>query len=287
MSNRYGYWVDSFERGPSVFPFRNLPVPVVLDLDFKMEADDLFALAYALMCPETVDLRRVTAAPCPVDDDGFEKVGRVVELVQGEAGGLLAGREGAADVILEESFQTEGRLVVVVTGPPTNVVRALEIDPGLKERVAVVWLGGHAFWHINSHEPNMMADFESSRALLDMDVPLVLLPCAGVATHLALTKPEVEAEIRPWGKLGAYLADEYFGTVGQELAGHQVMGALGAVAMLTVPGSMDVRAHPAPVLEEGLFYRFEEGRRLIDVCFWLSRSAVFGDFYVRLREAKG
>lgn len=39
------------------------PVPVILDTDTYNEIDDQFALVYALLTPECINLRGVTAAP--------------------------------------------------------------------------------------------------------------------------------------------------------------------------------------------------------------------------------
>ena len=66
------------------------PVPAILDTDTYNEIDDQFALVYALLSPESIELRGVTAAPffnsrSTSAGDGMEKsyqeIVRIVELM--------------------------------------------------------------------------------------------------------------------------------------------------------------------------------------------------------------
>lgn len=308
MYGGYGWstaGVEGVERG---FPFGGMPRPVILDTDTFNEIDDQFALVYALLSPEAVDLRAVTAAPflnqrSVSAGDGMEKslaeIRKILGLMGADEGLAVAGSVGfcvekggavesaAARRIIEESLACDGRLVVVAIGAPTNVASALMMDEGLKDRISVVWLGGHALWHRTQAEFNLQQDLMASRVLFDSGVPLVLVPCVGVATHLSLTRPEVEAWVRPCGAVGEYLASTYCAEVGLGLGDYRVIWDLAAVAALTVPGSLDVRRCGSPVLEEGLVYRFEEGRGEVQVCFGLDRGALFGDFWGKLGGGYG
>lgn len=287
------------------FPFGETPVPVILDTDTYNEIDDQFALVWTLLSPEAVDLRAVTAAPflnqrSTSAEDGMvkslEEIYRILDLMGadsglaaegsrafcGEVGGVV--ESPAAVRIIEEARKCDGKLVVVAIGAPTNVASALMMEPGLKDQFSVVWLGGHGYWHKDTNEFNMVQDVLASRTLMDLEVPLVQIPCHGVATHLSLTRAEVEASVRPCGGIGEFLAERFCEEVQPQVGAYRVIWDLAAVAAVVMPSALDVRVHPSPVLEDGLFYRFEEGRRMIQACFGVDRSAVFGDLWVKLAE---
>ena len=53
----------NFNEKSYTVPAGACPVPVILDTDTYNEIDDQFALVYALLTPECINLRGVTAAP--------------------------------------------------------------------------------------------------------------------------------------------------------------------------------------------------------------------------------
>jgi len=97
----------------------------------------------------------------------------------------------AIDLILEESHRHEG-LVLVPTGPLTNVASALARDPSLAQRLRRIVLMGGAMGLGNvtpAAEFNIAADPEAARAVFESGVPITMVPLE--TTHQALATPEV------------------------------------------------------------------------------------------------
>jgi inosine-uridine nucleoside N-ribohydrolase len=95
------------------------------------------------------------------------------------------------DVILEASHTQPG-LVLIATGPLTNVATALQRDPGLVQRLQRVVLMGGAIGLGNvtpAAEFNIAADPEAARALFECGVPITMVPLE--VTHRALATPQV------------------------------------------------------------------------------------------------
>jgi inosine-uridine nucleoside N-ribohydrolase len=99
------------------------------------------------------------------------------------------------DLILEASHAHEG-LVLVATGPLTNVATALARDPGLVARLQRVVLMGGAIGLGNvtpAAEFNIGADPEAARAVFESGVPITMVPLE--TTHRALATPDVMQRI--------------------------------------------------------------------------------------------
>ena len=97
----------------------------------------------------------------------------------------------AVDVILEASHAHDG-LVLVPTGPLTNVATALARDPSLARRLRRIVLMGGAMGLGNvtpAAEFNIAADPEAARAVFESGVPITMVPLE--TTHQALATPQV------------------------------------------------------------------------------------------------
>lgn len=101
----------------------------------------------------------------------------------------------AVDVILEASHEREG-LVLVPTGPLTNVATALSRDPNLAQRLRHIVLMGGAMGLGNvtpAAEFNIAADPDAARIVFESGVPITMVPLE--TTHRALATPEVIGRI--------------------------------------------------------------------------------------------
>lgn len=99
------------------------------------------------------------------------------------------------DLILEAS-RTHPALVVVATGPLTNVATALQRDPALAQRLSRVVLMGGAIGLGNvtpAAEFNIGADAEAARAVFESGLPITMVPLE--TTHQALATAEVRQRL--------------------------------------------------------------------------------------------
>lgn len=205
---------------------------VILDTDTYNEIDDQFALALAMLSPKEIELLAVTAAPFHNGNsdsyaDGMERsyreIGIVMELVQKSHGvspvPYYRGstermpdiqtpvQSEAADKIYEIAMSSEETTYVVAIGALTNVSSAIVAHPELTEKIAVIWLGGNARWYEGGGEFNLQGDRNATNALYASKVPLLTVPCQGVASTLIMTLPEIEYQLRGTSPLGDYLCD--------------------------------------------------------------------------------
>ncbi|HYI96987.1 MAG TPA: nucleoside hydrolase, partial [Bryobacteraceae bacterium] len=203
-------------------------VQAVLDTDTYNEIDDQFAVAYALRSSDRIDIEAIYAAPYLNDRstsaaDGMQKsydeILRILaRLKVSDKGFVYRGSESfmtapdkpvksaaAEDLIGKALKPRSGPLYVLTIGAPTNVSSAILIEPKIKEKIVVVWLGGQPFdWH-TANEFNLKQDLHASRILYDSGVPLVNVPARNVSEHLRTTVPELEKFMKGKSPIADYL----------------------------------------------------------------------------------
>jgi len=282
---------------------------VVLDTDTYNEVDDQFALAHLLLSPERIDLEAVYAAPffnersaSPADgmEKSYEEILRVLELIQprqvpevfrGSTAFLPDATtpvESAAAVDLVERAlaSKEEKLYVVAIGAATNVASALLLEPKIAEYIVLVWLGGHAPYWPNTREFNLKQDLHAARVLLDNDVPLVLIPCNPVASHLITTVAELEEQLAPHSKLGAYLTKIVHDHKGNPPGWSKIIWDISASAWVIEPDWVPTDPVPSPILRDDLTWELRSDRRQILVARQVHRNKIFGDFFAKARQQK-
>lgn len=283
----------------------NEPVDVVLDTDTYNEIDDQFALAYAARAPERITLQAVYAAPFHNErstgpGDGMEKsyaeIARVLERLDREDIPTFRGSKAwlpapdrpvpspaAVDLAARALQHQTGRLYVVAIGAPTNVASALLMAPQIADRIVVVWLGGHARQHWDTREFNLFQDLHATRVLLDSGVPLVRVPCLGVAEHLRTTEAELAAYVKGHGPIADYLYRTYADVYPDHFAKSRVLWDVVAVAWLMDPVFTTTALLPSPLVSEAFRLSEDPRRHLIREVIALNRDAILADLFTRLR----
>lgn len=204
------------------------PVDVVLDTDAYNEIDDQFAIAYLLRSKHRLNTVALYAAPfsnalASTPEEGMEKSYREILHLLTLCGETVDVFRGACTYLPDENtpapspaardlaaramgYSSEAPLYVVAIGAITNIASALLLEPRIRDRIVVVWLGGHAHhWH-DTLEFNMRQDFKAARVVMRAGVPFVQLPCRGVVSEFATTAPELEALFYDKNPLADYLA---------------------------------------------------------------------------------
>jgi len=291
-------------------PATGAPVDLVLDTDTDNEIDDQFALAYALLSADRLNLQAVYAAPFGNDattpEDGMRRshreILRVLERFDTPAHGFVfegsthwltgatAPPESTAVTDLVERARARAGtepLYVVAIGAPTNVASALLAAPDIAERIVVVWLGGNpAGWH-PAREYNLEQDPAATRVLLDSGVPLVHVPCVNVTEHLRTTLAEIDRFVRPHGAIGDYLARLYEGHYDDHFGRSKVLWDIGAVAYLVDPAWTPSALTRSPLLTSELTWSHDPTRHLIREVLSVRRDEIFADFFAKLRDHRG
>ena len=285
-----------------------VPARMVLDTDAWNEIDDQFALTHALLAADRVRLEAVYAAPfcnsrADTPAEGMRKseaeIRRVLAALPERQVPVFSGSDRwltdagapvispAASDLIERSLGGDSPLHVVAIGAPTNVASALLADPGLAMRIVVVWLGGHALHWRSAEEFNLQQDPAASRVLLDSGVPLVLVPCNGVADRMITTRGEIEQYVRPHGEIGELLAGLYADYVPDRPGQSRVIWDLAATAWVLQRDWLQTELTTSPVLTSELTWSRDSQRHLIRVAAQVDRDQVFADLFRRLAERDG
>jgi purine nucleosidase len=295
--------------------FRRLQSPVgklrvVLDTDTYNEIDDQFAVTHALLSPERIDLQAIYAAPFhnrrsqgPGDgmEKSYEEILRLLQRLGRAQDGFVyrgstryaddavAPERSAAALDLVERAMAGGDepLYVAAVGAITNVAAALRIEPRIVQRIVVVWLGGQPLHWPTAREFNLEQDVPATRTVLDSGVPLVLIPCSSVASHLQTTVPEIESYVKGRGAIGDYLARifaEYRTPHEASVAWSKPVWDLAAVAWLLNSDWVPADLVHSPILTDQVTWSRDAGRHWIRVAHTVHRDPVFRDLFTKLQR---
>ncbi|MBE5786216.1 MAG: nucleoside hydrolase [Clostridiales bacterium] len=292
------------------------PVDVILDTDTYNEIDDQFAIAYMLHAPEKLRVRAVCAAPflnakSESPADGMEKsYHEIIKIL------TLAGRQdlvcqvyrGSTEYLPDENTPVESEaarkiaaiameytkekpLYVVAIGAITNVASALLMQPEIREKMVVVWLGGHDIHWPDNKEFNLMQDVASARIIFGCGVRLVQLPCMGVVSAVATTGPELIHWLRGKGPLCDYLCDNTIQEAESYAKGKawsRVIWDITAIGWLLNDDNrlMQSREIPSPIPQYDHHFSFDPRRHPMTYVWHINRDAIFTDLFTRLTKGK-
>lgn len=282
----------------------------VLDTDTYNEIDDQFALAYALLSPEQLDVVAIYAAPfhnsrSSGPEDGmlrsYDEIERVLDRL-GRRGTLPVYHGSTAwlpedstplpsaaadDLIARAMAADDDPLYVVAIGAITNVASAILKAPEIIERIVVVWLGGHpSRWH-HAREFNLRQDVRAAQVVFDCGVALIHVPCINVAEHLLTTEPELAALVKGKSAIGDYLYTIFTGYYEDHYARSKELWDLGPIAWLVQPAWTESALVHSPILSPALTWSYDPHRHLIRELDRLRRDAIFGDLFRKLECAGG
>ena len=285
-------------------------VSAVVDSDTYNEIDDQFAVAYALRSPAHMDIEAVYAAPFHNErsdsaGDGmqksYEEILRILKRLDVNSSGFAfagsktfmpaAGKPvespAARDLIAKALKPRSGPLYVITIGAPTNVSSALLLEPKIRERIVVVWLGGQPYDWPTAKEFNLQQDLHASRVLHDSGVALVNIPTRNVSEHLRTTVPEVEHFLKGKSPIADYLASEFVAYAkwkapGAQFAWSKVIWDISAVAWLIDPRWVPTKVVPSPGLTDDMKYQALSGRHPVRVATTCNRDQIFNDLFRKL-----
>lgn len=282
---------------------------IVLDTDTFNEIDDQFALVYAMLSQDQLDVTAITAAPfhntrSSGPADGMEKshaeILRVLDrlnhpsddLVWRGAGSYLPAADRPADSpaagrIIELAMSNSDPLYVLAVGAATNVATALLLEPRILRRIVVVWLGGHPTNHHTTEEFNLRQDVHAARVLFDSGVPLVHVPCRNVAEHLRTTQAELHKYVAGHGPVGDYLSTIYDGYMADHYGRSKVIWDVAVVAWMLDDAWVPTHLLHSPLLNDGLTWSHDPRRHFVREAVHCDRDAIFSDLFRKIEAAGG
>ena len=287
-------------------------VDVVLDTDAYNEIDDQFAIAYMLKSQDRLHVKAIYAAPFFNQKSSSPRDGMLKSYDEIRHVLRIAGREDLysevfkgseqflhdeqtpapspaanALIALSKSYTAENPLYVMAIGAITNIASALLLEPDLRQRIVLIWLGGHA-WHLDdTREFNMRQDVAAARVVFGCGVPLVQLPCLGVVDRVHTTMPELEHWLKGKSPLCDYLASNTIAEAESYAAGKpwsRIIWDVAAVAWLT-GGERELmhdRLDYSPLPQYDHYYSFDKTRHLMRYVYHINRDALMADLIQKL-----
>jgi len=289
-------------------------VRVVLDTDTYNEIDDQYAVAYSLLSPERLSVEAIYAAPFVNNrstsaaqgmEKSYEEILRLLKffkrvdpsIAHQGSNRFFQQRDrpvdspAARDLIERALKPGPGPLYVLAIGCPVNVSSAIVMEPKIKEKIVVVWLGGTPHYWPSAKEFNLQQDVMASQLLFDSGVALVQIPTKNVSEHLRTTVPELEKHLRGRSRLGDYLYGQFLEYsavhiddrgLGDNYPWSKVIWDISAVAWLNNPEWVPSEIVPSPVLTDDMRWERVAGRHTIRVATNVNRDPVFNDVFSRL-----
>jgi len=288
------------------------PVDVVIDTDTYNEVDDQFALAYLIKNDAKLKLKAIYAAPffnkmssSPKDgmEKSYEEIFKVLKAMDREdlSPIVYKGSENylpdektpvispAAQDLAERAmnYTPEQPLYVVAIGAISNVASAVLLNPEIRDRIVLVWLGGHATHWNHTREFNMVQDIAGARVVLGCGMAVVQLPCMGVVSAFTISHADLEYHFRGHNALCDYLVD----TVENEVATYnddpvwsRVIWDVTAVGWLVDEKFCEDCLIHSPIPDYDGLYTFDNNRHFIRYVSHINRDALLSDLVKKLTE---
>jgi inosine-uridine nucleoside N-ribohydrolase len=283
---------------------------MVLDTDTYNEVDDQFALVHALLSPERLTVEAIYAAPFhnrrsngPADgmERSYEEIMRLLDKMNWPAEGLVfrgatayldknqPQRTDAVDDLIRRALASpaDEPLYVVAIGAITNVATAILLEPQIIEKIVVVWLGGHALYWPHTVEFNLKQDVPAAQVIFDCGVPVVLIPCLPITSHLATTISELDAYVSGRGAIGDYLVNIVKGYHDDHRGWSKPLWDVSTIAYLLNPAWVPTDLVHSPVLTDNVTWSVDHSRHLIRCANYIHRDPIFRDLFAKLDSASG
>lgn len=257
----------------------------IVDNDFSGDPDGLVALAHIML---TTDVRTELITTTPVDPGlarlagidpsasaglAAKKVHEILDAMGREGIDVVAGAETLAHVdewsaaaraiVSVASADSDVPLAILCGGPLTNVAAALALEPRIRDRAVLVWIGGS---DDGAPEYNRDTDAKSAADVLGSGIPMVQVPLQ-TYERMKVSLAEVSHDLATASPLGAWLAERLL-DVPPFVTLHGIL-TVGDSALASV-----VALDPA--------FGPEGGRIVADIDMRL----LWGDFLAKLRLAR-
>ncbi|MEG3660180.1 nucleoside hydrolase [Arenibacter palladensis] len=279
---------------------------VVIDTDTYNEIDDQFAVVYALLSPEKINVEAIYAAPYfntrsvgPADGmiKSHEEILRLMNKMGMNHQGLVyKGSEDfiksnkqplqsdAAKDLVNRAMASDGPLYVLALGAPTNIASAILMEPKIINKIIVVWLGGKGLNWDTAYEFNLKQDMVSSKILFDSGVPLIQVPTEPVSSHLLTTIPELDTYLKGQGEIGDYLIDIFKNYHKDHYAYSKIIWDIAVIAYVLNPSWFKSEIRHAPILTDQITYSIDNSRHFYRLVTYLNRDKIFGDMFRKIQN---
>ncbi len=284
----------------------------ILDGDIAIEMDDQYAIGYCIGS-DKIDILSFNAGTFGKGVAGdyvagteacYNEILRVLKAC-GKEGRIPAYHGAPSPIMYDPNFgpvysdaawnivrtvkESDEIVYILSTGCCTNVVSAYLIDPTIKENSCVIWLGGNCFGTDPKGECNLEFDYAAGQLLLDLDIPLVMLPAYYDGTFkLEVLRDDLNAYLPGDSSASVFfrdtLPDQFQDSVNEEGVWWRVLFDLAAPGVLAVPHGFKFSIIPAPIITDDGKYAFDKTRHKIIYMEDIDREIVLDDAFKSIRS---
>ena len=241
-------------------------IRVIIDTDAACEADDPFAIVHGLLSPKLI-VKAIAVEHFKVKDSeqrSYKEIETILDamdlsvpVLHGQKGPLSEDKEvsEASKFIIDEALRDEPNpLFVLCQGAITNVAKALQTCPEIKDKMTIVWIGTHGEAPCKAPftEFNSVNDIEAANYVLQSGANIWLIP-SHVYITVNIGLAEIERRIKPCGKIGNHLYTQMTEYNMSEAAGWTQgeswsLGDSPAIAVTINPGCGHYHTAKAPLV---------------------------------------
>ncbi len=286
----------------------NYPVPMIVDTDTFNEIDDQFAVVYAIMSPDKIDLKGITAelffnSRSSSYADGMEKSYQEIQRILTTltltdkipalkgSDRILKDRKDfvesdAVNFIISEAKKAKERnekLFIAAIGALTNVASAFNKAPEITDDIVVIWLGGHEIeFDGTPREFNLQGDIIAAQVVVESKAKFIRIPCWNVAGKLTIAAEELHESLKGGGVAGEYLKDVFASWWHDQI--NKIIWDISAIACVTLPDAMKTRIISKPTLDDECFWHYTDSEEKIMEIIEIDRDRVFEDLFERVKK---
>jgi len=197
-------------------------IRLIINTDAKNEADDQYAIVYALLTPKFC-IKGIIAAHFGTRrtqqsmQESYEEILKVLSLM--DLQNVIDVYRGAtkaledeftpemsegAEMIVREAMTDDPRsLYAIFLGPLTDMAAAYLENPQIAGRVNVIWIGGGE-WPVGGPEFNLSNDIHAANVICQSELQLWQVP-RNVYSTMRVSLAELQDKVEPCGEIGKYL----------------------------------------------------------------------------------
>ncbi|WP_026662298.1 nucleoside hydrolase [Butyrivibrio proteoclasticus] len=275
---------------------------VIVDTDAACEADDPFAIAHALLSPKLI-VKGIIAEHFK-EEGSMEKsyreietildamdMSKVIPVYRGQKGPLLTDEEESEAVkfIIDEALKEDEKpLYILCQGAITNVAKAITLEPAIKDKIRVIWIGTHGEAPCKAPftEFNSVNDIPAANIVLQSGIDLWLVP-SHVYITVNIGLAEIQRRIRPCGRIGEHLFRNMADYNMSQFAGWTQgeswsLGDSPAIAIALNPGCGHYHYAKAPLVAEDTSSEVKEDNPQIRIYTDVDSRYILEDFIAKL-----
>jgi len=299
-------------------------IPVIFDTDANNELDDQHALVYLFYNQDIFDIKGITVNTtrgggnidmqtaeaerimklCAVDSiplmKGADKSFSVISPTVDSAG--YDGQEAVEFITKQVNENENGKLILLAVGKLTTVALALQKDPGLAEKIRLVWLGSN---YPSPGEYNLENDTVALNYILKTNVDFEMVVVRyGEATGTGAVKlskqdainklsgvgPEVTPVTGRHGgeftRFGDYLVNLFEHIEFDSKEQTRALYDMAAVAIVKNPKWAESKSVHAPLLVNNAWVERPDNQRKVKVWENFDKEAIINDFLESVKSEK-